>query len=199
MKKIALVGILFAGISFVGLAGTAMAQSSPESSTFSGDVALTYQYTHSNTQPGQCGCFNLNGGGLSASWQFRPRLAAVVEADASLASSGPATGSTLTLVAGLGGIRYILPLPTKRERAPRFFAEVLAGGAHAGGGIAGAGDGTAAFIAHAGGGLDELVSRHFALRLRADYVPSTFANGVNDHQNDLLVDAGVVYHWSRSR
>jgi outer membrane immunogenic protein len=193
MKKIAL-----AGMFFLGLAAVAMAQELPGSSS-RGDVALTYQYMHSNTQPGQCGCFNLNGGGVSASWQFHPRLAAVVEADAGVAGNGPVTGSTLTLVSGLAGVRYSLPLLIKREHAPQFFAEVLAGGAHAGGGIAGSADGTAAFIAHAGGGLDQFLSDRFALRFRASYAPSTFANGVNDHQNDLLIDAGVVYHWSRSR
>jgi outer membrane immunogenic protein len=80
MKRIARAGMVF-----LGLATTAMAQVLPSSSGYNGDVALTYQYTHSNTQPGDCGCFNLNGGGLSASWQFYPRLSAVVEGDAGFA------------------------------------------------------------------------------------------------------------------
>jgi outer membrane immunogenic protein len=194
MRSISALAVILLGItlSAAGQANSALAG-------YRGDVALTYQYTHSNTQPGDCGCFNLNGGGLSVSWQFRPHLSAVVEGDGGFAGSGPSSGSTLTLASGLGGIRYSLPFLSGRARAPQFFGEVLAGGAHAGGGIAGAADGTYAFIAHAGGGLDEPLSHHFALRFQASYAPSTFANGVNGHQNDLLAEAGVVYRWSHSR
>jgi hypothetical protein len=32
-----------------------------------------------------------------------------------------------------------------------------------------------------------------------DYFPTTFANGTNDHQNNLLIEGGVVYHWSFAR
>jgi hypothetical protein len=30
-----------------------------------------------------------------------------------------------------------------------------------------------------------------------DYYLTTFANSTNDHQNNLLVGAGIVFHWSR--
>ena len=69
------------------------------------DVAVTYQFMRSNTQPGQCGCFNLNGAGLSASWPIRPNLAAVVEGDGDFASNGPGTGNSITLVSGVAGAR----------------------------------------------------------------------------------------------
>jgi hypothetical protein len=37
------------------------------------------------------------------------------------------------------------------------------------------------------------------MRLQADYDVTTFANGVNDHQNNLLLEAGVVYRCSRNK
>jgi hypothetical protein len=75
---------------------------------------------------------------------------------------------------------------------------VLVGAAHAGGGIAGAGDGTTEFMTRMGGAIDLPISHRFAIRIiQVDYDLTTFANGVNDRQNNLLVAAGVVYHWPR--
>jgi hypothetical protein len=35
--------------------------------------------------------------------------------------------------------------------------------------------------------------------IQADYYLTNFANGVNDHQNNLLLGAGVVFHWSTQK
>ena len=76
------------------------------------------------------------------------------------------------------------------------FAQLLVGGAHAGGGIAGAGDHAYAFESRVGGGIDLPLSPHLALRMvQADYEATTFANSVNNHQNNLLLGAGVVFRW----
>lgn len=163
------------------------------------DIALTYQFMRSNTQPGQCGCFNLNGAGVSASWAIRPGLAAVVEGDADFATNGPGTGDSMTLVSGVAGARYTLPLQPPGLRAPRFFAEAMTGAGHAGGGIAGAGDGSFGLVGRAGGGFDEALTQRIALRFEADYAPTAFANGVNDHQNNLLIAVGFVVRWSHAR
>jgi hypothetical protein len=51
-----------------------------------------------------------------------------------------------------------------------------------------------------GGGIDVPVSSHFAVRIiQLDYYLTTFANATNDHQNNLSVGAGIVYHWSRKK
>ena len=40
------------------------------------------------------------------------------------------------------------------------------------------------------------VSHHFSIRLaEVDYLVATFKNGVNDHQNNLRVSAGLVLHF----
>lgn len=200
MRKIAVIGALLLGIpvsaagqsSLLGGTGAFLEANKP-------DVALAYQFMRTNTQPGECGCFNLNGAGLSASWSFRPDLAAVVEGDADFATNGPRTGNSLTLVSGLVGVRYRLPVQPPGRRAPQLFAEAMAGGGHAGGGIAGAGDGSLAFVGRVGGGFDQALTDRFAIRWETDYAATTFANGVNNHQNNFLFAVGFVFRWSRSR
>jgi outer membrane immunogenic protein len=161
------------------------------------DLALSYQYLHSNTQPGDCGCFAFKGAGVSGSWALPDRFSAVAEGDLDLASNGPGTGNSLTLASGLGGARYRLPVKLPMPRAPQLFAEAMAGFGHAGGGIAGAADGSFGFVGRLGGGFDEVVAEPFAARFEVAYVPTTFANGTNNHQNNLLVSVGFVFRWSR--
>jgi outer membrane immunogenic protein len=176
----------------------AMAQVSSKG-TYSGDTALIYHWVRSNTQPGDCGCFNLNGGAISASLNLRSRWSSIAEVSAELATGGPGTGNSLTVVSYLAGMRYSLP-NVRLHHFPVLqpFAQVLAGAGHAGGGIAGAADGTYAFVGRVGGGIDLPMKAGFALRLvQADYDANTFTNAINDHQNNLLLGTGIVYHWSR--
>jgi hypothetical protein len=166
----------------------------------SGDAAVTYQWVHTNAGPGECGCFGVNGGGVSASWNVRGPWSVVADFSSQTATGAPTVGSSLTLTSGLGGARYELPRLRRNwiHGAHRVqpFAQILVGVSHAGGGAAGLGDGTNRFAARAGGGLDVPVSRRFSVRGQVDYFATTFANATNDHQNNLLIGAGVVYHWS---
>ena len=49
---------------------------------YSGDVAAAYHWMHANAGPGECGCFGMNGGGISGSWNFRSSWSAVVDISA---------------------------------------------------------------------------------------------------------------------
>src|ERR1700722_6154190 len=167
---------------------------------FSGDAAASYQWVHTNAGPGQCGCFGLNGGGVSASWEVRGPWAVVADFSSGTTTGAPTVGSSLTLTSGLAGARFELPRMRRNwiHGAHRVqpFAQILVGAAHAGGGAAGLGDGTNRFAARAGGGGDGPVTRRFSVRGQIDYFATTFANTTNDHQNNLLIGAGIVYHWS---
>ena len=189
--------LIFAALLFAG-ASTAMAQEG-----FSGDVAVTYQWVRTNAAPGECGCFGLNGGSVSGSWNIRGPWSIVADFSSGTATGAPTAGSSLTLTSGLGGARYELPRLRRNwlHGAHRVqpFAQILVGVSHAGGGAAGIADGTNRFAARAGGGFDVPVSRRFSVRGQVDYFATTFANGTNDHQNNLLIGAGVVYHWSFAR
>jgi hypothetical protein len=193
MKSIALAVVMF-----LGAAAAAVSQQ-PE--TYHGDVAVTYHWVRTNTQPGDCGCFDLNGGSISGAWRFHSRWSAVGEINEEYAGSGPNTSGTLHLLSYMGGARYQLPQVWFHGAHPlQPFGQVLVGGGHVSGALAGAGEGTNAFVARVGGGLDLPLKGGFVVRvLQADYDVTTFANGVNNHQNNLLLGAGVVYRWPRNK
>ena len=60
---------LFFGF-ILGGALLSLGQATPTSFAQRGDVALTYDWVSTNAEPGDCGCFGLNGGGISASADF---------------------------------------------------------------------------------------------------------------------------------
>jgi outer membrane immunogenic protein len=177
-------------------ASTTLAQDS-----YNGDAAVAYHWVRSNAGPGECGCFGMNGGGLSGSWNFHGRWSAVVDFSAEHVGSTTPVGNSLTLVSYLAGARYAIPHPwLEGEHKPQPFAQILVGGAHAGGGEAGVADGSHRFATRIGGGIDVPVNSHFAVRvLQIDYYLTTFVNATNDHQNNFLVGAGIVYHWSHQK
>jgi outer membrane immunogenic protein len=190
MRSIALALTLF-----FGTAVAAVAQAS-----HGGDVALTYHWVHTNRPPdGGCGCFGLNGGGISGSWSIASRWAAVAEISAEDGSNVLSQGQSLTLTSYMAGARYYIPQPWRRgAHTPQPFGQLLLGAAQAGGGVAGAGDDSYAFATRMGGGLDVPLSSVFAIRVvQVDYYLTTFANSVNDRQNNLLVGAGISFRWPR--
>jgi outer membrane immunogenic protein len=178
-------------------ASTALAQRD----TYSGDAAAAYNWMRANAGPAQCGCFGMNGGGLSGSWNFRSSWSAVVDVSAENTSSAPPANNSLTLVSYLAGARYKLPQPwLEGNHTPQPFAQIILGAAHAGGGAAGVADGSYKFATRIGGGIDVPLTTHIAVRvIQIDYYLTTFANATNDHQNNLLVGAGIVYRWSRQK
>ena len=188
--------ILLATVLLLGGASAAMAQES-----HSGDAAVAYHWVRTNAAPGECGCFSLNGGGISGSWNLRPRWSVVTEFSAEYTGSAPSTGNSLTLTTFLAGARYRLPQAWLHGRhKPQPFAQVLLGAGHSGGGVAGVGDATYAFATRLGGGVDVPISSRFSVRaIQLDYFRTQFANAKNDRQNNLLFGFGFVYHWSLAK
>jgi outer membrane immunogenic protein len=164
------------------------------------EVGLDYNYVRSNVPNGGCGCFGLNGGSGWVAFKFTRSLALVGEIASQNASNISTTGANLTLTSYLAGARY------SWTHAARFapFAQALLGGAHAGGTLAPGNSGLPgsanAFALTAGGGLDIGLTRRIALRaLEADYYLTRFDNGVNDHQNNLRIEAGVIVRFGGGR
>ena len=194
MRSIALACCLL-----LGLAAAAMAQATA-GSTHNGDAALTYHWVHTNAPPnGGCGCFALNGVGASASLNLSTHLAVVAEFSIDHTSKALASNNSLSLTSYMAGARYHLPNPWMHGvHALQPFAQVLVGGAHAGGGIAGVADHTSALAGRLGGGIDLPVSALITLRIaQGDYYMTTFANTADNRQNNLLFGAGIVLNWSR--
>jgi outer membrane immunogenic protein len=188
---------------FIGflLGGSFLAAGQSTSASFAqrGDAALTYDWVRTNAEPGECGCFGLNGGGVSGSAEFWPRWSVAAEITAAHTGSAPVADSSLTLSSYQGGVRYQVPQPwMKGPHRLEPFAQILLGVAHSSGGVAGAADGSTMFAFRAGGGIDLPIKGHFAIRVvQADYYLTVAKNGINDRQNNLLLAAGVVYRWSR--
>jgi outer membrane immunogenic protein len=194
MRSIALATALL-----LGMATVAMAQATSGVS-HDGDAALAYHWVHTNAPPGGgCGCFALNGVGLSGSWNLGPQLAVVAELSVDHTSSALASKQSLTLTSYMAGVRYHLRQPRMDgSHALQPFVQLLAGGAHAGGGIAGLGDGTSALAGRLGAGIDMPLTYGIAIRLiQADYYYTGFKNGADNHQNNTLIGAGVIIRWSR--
>ena len=192
--------LVLACIWLFGTTAAAWAQAVATGESHSGDAGVTYHWVHTNAPPeGGCGCFPLNGGGISASWNFGPRLAAVAEFSVDHTSNALSSSRSLTLTSYLGGARYRLPRPWMHgEHALRPFAQVLVGAAHAGGGMAGVADGTSAFAGRLGGGVDLPLNHGIAVRLiQADYYMTSFKNSADNRQNNVLLGAGIILHWFR--
>jgi len=163
------------------------------------ELALDYTYIRSNAPPGGCVCFDLNGGGATYAHSIGSGRFALV-GDVSIAHAGAISANSydLTLSTFTAGVRY---RPTFRHSPLKPFGQVLAGIAHSSGSLVSGQNPTVsnsggAFAAIAGGGLDLHLSHHFSVRLiEADYLVTTFDNGINDHQNNFRLNAGVVFHF----
>jgi outer membrane immunogenic protein len=163
------------------------------------ELALGYSFLYSNAPPGGCGCFSLNGGNATFAWMVKPAYFALV-GDVAVAHAGniDSNGDSLTLSSFTAGGRY---LPRSPRAALQPFGQVLVGVAHASGSLVQGGSSEpanagAAFAANVGGGIDLRATRHFSIRLvEADYLVTTFDNGVNDHQNILRISAGIVFRF----
>ncbi len=163
------------------------------------ELALGYSYLHGNAPPGGCGCFNLNGGNATFAWPLKTgRFAMVGDATIAHADGISSSGYGLTLSTYTVGARFMPPIA---HWSLQPFGQALIGLAHSGGTLvqgqaAKVSNAGAAFAANLGGGLDLRLSRRFSWRVvEADYLLTTFDNGSNDHQNNLRISAGAVFHF----
>ena len=191
--------ILLSILSAISIAPAALSQARTADEPARPELALDYTYLRSNAPPGGCTCFSLNGGSASFAWPIgNTNFAIVGDLDVAHTGSIAKSGYDLTLTSFTAGARYRFRF---RSSALVPFGQVLVGAAHASGSLV---QGTnpsisnagGAFAANVGGGLDLAIHRHLSLRLLdADYLVTTFDNGVNDHQNILRLGAGVVLRF----
>lgn len=181
---------LAAVASFAGISTRAQS-SAPAEPKPRPELAVEYNYVHSNAPAGGCGCINLNGGSASFAWPLKAWHLSLV-GDAGATHAGSNGNGDLTLSSYTGGLRYT---PRKPARRVQPWGQVLIGGAHASGSAV-EDSGSWAFASLVGGGLDMRATRHFSIRaFEADYLATTFTNGVNDHQNNLRIATGLVLNF----
>jgi peptidoglycan-associated lipoprotein len=176
-----------------------VSQAPPPERPLRSDLAIDYSYLRTNAPPGGCTCFNLNGVSVNIAFPVKPGKFAFV-ADLTIDNIGKvtATAYSLTLSTFTVGARY---LPKLRHSPFQPFGQIMAGAAHASGSLTlppnpAAQNASLAFAASIGAGLDVHLNRRFGLRLaQADYYPTTFDNGSNNHQNNFRLSAGAVIHF----
>jgi peptidoglycan-associated lipoprotein len=179
-----IVSLMF--VFFACFATRAAAQDTPR-----WELDAGYSYARTNAPPGGCGCVSMNGGNGGVAYHLNDHLALAGDVAVVTAGNVRGSGQSLSLLSYQVGPRVYLPM---KRVTP--FGQVLVGGAHASNpAFGGSGPSANAFAATVGGGIDLSLNRRFALRLiEADYIVTTFSNGVNDHQNNLRLSFGVVAH-----
>jgi peptidoglycan-associated lipoprotein len=70
------------------------------------DIALGYNFAHTNAPPAGCGCFSMNGGNGAVAWHVNQQFSMVAEVGAIHASDVPSAGQDLTLVTYMAGPRF---------------------------------------------------------------------------------------------
>ena len=164
------------------------------------DAFVGYSYFHTNAPPGQCGCFSMNGGTGEFSTLLVHGISGLVDFGGYYQGNVDNTGRTLRVETFLFGPRY----STHHWRKVTLFGESLFGGSTGSGTLYGPNattSGTASgFSMAAGGGVDLNVSHHISVRvLQADYVMTRMPNFLNNNQNNLRLNFGVVFHFGQGR
>ncbi len=162
-----------------------------------GDISLGYNYVGANSPPGGSYNFNLNGGYISGSYGLKPWLSVAGTFTGGQSTKISTLGQDLTLMTFMGGPRFLHPM---HRFTP--FAEALFGGAHASNSYFPHGTSfsptATSWALAAGGGLDIALTHRFSVRaINAEYLRTSFPNGVNDEQNQLMLSAGIVFHFGR--
>ena len=157
------------------------------------ELAFAYSYMRSNANPGQCGCFNMNGGNVAGALHLYRGFSAVADFSGENTGSVNNGGRELSLISFTAGPRFSFSF--HRRFAP--FAQGLFGAAHGFNSYfpvtAGPTGAATDFGMIAGGGFDVRIARHVAIRpIEADYLLTRLPNGVNGAQNNLRLSAGLV-------
>jgi peptidoglycan-associated lipoprotein len=163
------------------------------------EVSLGYSYLHANAPPGQCGCFNMNGGSGAFAANLGRGFSVVADVGGYFQNNVVSSGRSFTMETFIFGPRYSF----RHSKKLTPFVQYLAGGAHGSGtlyGTATTSGSVNGFSMSAGGGLDWNVSRMMSVRLfQAEYLMTRLPNATNNNQNDLRLTFGVVFHIGKPR
>jgi len=185
----------------IGAVASAAAQSeTPHEVIPKAEIAIDYSFLRANATPGQCGCFNLNGGSAEFAIHAYRNFSAVADITGDHAGTTSVSGQSLSLLSYTGGPRYSYPLRWSHRTRITPFVQGLVGAVHGFDAPFPNGSGTASTSANAlaifvGGGVDIAVSRRFAVRaVQVDYGLNHLPNNADNSENLLRITTGVVLH-----
>jgi hypothetical protein len=157
------------------------------------DLGVNYVADIANAQPGACGCFAMQGGGVNARLGVADHLAAV--ADFSVVNTSTVSGANYGL-----GLITLMAGPQYRFRAGRYkpYGQVLLGAVRGFNSVfpASSSSSAAGFVFELGAGSEVQLSPKFSARLlELDFMRTNLPNNVNDWQNHLKISTGIIYHF----
>lgn len=163
------------------------------------DLAGGYNFIKANAPPAECGCFSMNGAFVGGDFNFNRWFSVAAQGTAGHATHISSLGQNLTLTTFMGGPRVSW---VHDRYIP--FAQFMAGGAHGSGSYFPSGTSSTSsstgFAYATGGGLDLNLTPRLAIRaVDAEYLHTSFPNGVNTSQNQLQIGAGVVVRFGTYR
>jgi hypothetical protein len=192
----------FAGLCLmIGMGWMSMTSSAQQAATEPRlETSFSYDYARAYAGPGQCGCFNMNGGSMEVAVHAYRGLSAVADLGGEWSGSlGAANGVGLSLSTLTAGPRY-----TQQFSGPRLvryspFVQGLVGGARGFGSLfpstTGLNGSATSFALLAGGGVDVRINHYLSFRpLQVDYLRTQLPNGEANSENLLHVGAGLVLH-----
>jgi hypothetical protein len=176
---------------------SAAAAQEPVKATPRFEAAMTYDLSGANLTTGNG--FWMQGGSVSLAGGITHHFSAVAELSGLHSGSISGTQVPLSLVTAVFGPRYRWSAPSKAHGFS-IFGQALVGEAHGFDGIfpaAGGANASASSVAfELGGGIDLGLGHHTALRLlQADWLRTSLPNATTNVQNNLLLNAGVVWRF----
>ena len=182
----------------LGAAASATAQAGDTAEAIPrAQAAVNYSYMRANAAPGNCGCFNLNGGSTEIAVRAFRHFSAVFDLTGTHASTTSIPGQSLSLLSYTGGPRFSYPLRRRGRTRMIPFVQGLVGAVHGFDGQfpnAGTLSSSATNLAVlVGGGLDLEFNHRLSIRAgQVDYGLNHLPNNINNSENLLRVSAGVV-------
>jgi outer membrane immunogenic protein len=192
IKGLAVMGLV------LGAVASAPAQPEPEADIPRAQAAVNYSFMRANAAPGNCGCFNLNGGSAEVAVRAYRNFSAVFDLTGEHAGTTSIPGQALSLLSYTGGPRFSYPLHRGGRIRMIPFVQGLVGAVHGfdgqfpnhSGNLSSSATALAILV---GGGLDLEFSRRLAVRVgQVDYGLNQLPNNANNSENLLRVSAGVV-------
>ena len=170
----------------------ASAQSLSESQPL--ELGVNYVADLANAQPGACGCFVLQGGGVSGAVRLSRHFAVAADVAAVYSGSVPGTDYGLGLITFVAGPRYSL------HEYGRFapYGQALFGAVHGFESVFPGHTGSSAnsFAFEVGLGSEFRLNQRFSLRMvELNYLGTYLPNNINDWQNHLKIASGILYHF----
>lgn len=164
------------------------------------DLAVTYTAQHSNLV--STPTFWQQGGSIELSTQTYRGLGIAAHVTGTTIDNAADSGVGLSMVTTTFGPRYTWHRPTgaDKKHGIAIFGQGLIGEAHGFNSyfpsITGVQTDYNSFALQVGGGVDLVLSHHFAIRvIQADWLRTQFPNSTTNVQNSLRLGAGVVIRF----